>query len=40
LTFQATGKGTTSVTLPGFTPRNSQLQPVPAITPPLVVQIN
>jgi hypothetical protein len=40
LTFQATGKGTTTVTLPGFTPRNSQLQPVPAITPPLVVQIN
>jgi general secretion pathway protein D len=40
LTFQATGKGNTQITLPGFSPRNSQLQPVPAITPPLAVQIN
>ena len=40
LTFQAIGKGATTLTLPGFNPRNSQQLPIPSVTPPLAIQIN
>jgi general secretion pathway protein D len=39
LTFQAVGKGATAVTLPGFSPRNPQLQPIPAPAPALPVTV-
>lgn len=39
LTFQAVGRGTTSIMLPEVSLRNSQLQPIAVVTPPLAVTV-